>query len=399
MPSAHAILSASGAKRWMSCPPSARLEERLKGVFGEKSSPFAEEGTKAHSLAELKLLRAKHELGDSDGINEFNYNLRRKALGEIPKEMDDATDYYRDIVIEKYVTAKSECPDAKLFLEQRLDFTNWVPSGFGTGDAVILSDSLLEIIDLKYGKGVPVSAIENPQARCYGLGAIQVFGTLFDFELVRNTIIQPRLDSVSEETLERVELLDWGANELKPAAELAWKGKGEFNPGEHCRFCAARAICSARAQKAMQIFQHDIGKPGLLPDESIPEILAVADVAEQWIKDLKQYALSQAMRGQEWPGYKLVRGKRPGRKWKSEEAAKEQLIRAGYTPEVYEETKFKSVTQIEKLVGKSAFRAIFEPLTTQGEGNLELVPESDTRLEFKAADADFSDMANGELES
>lgn len=399
MPSTHAVLSASGAKRWMSCPPSARLEERLHGVFGEQSSPYAKEGTQAHSLAELKLLRAKHDLADSDGINEFNYSLRRKSLGDIPKEMDAATDYYRDIVIEKYVTAKSSCPDARLMLEQRLDFSQWVPSGFGTGDAIILSDVMLEVIDLKYGKGVPVSAVENPQARCYGLGAIQVFGVLFDFAKVRNTIIQPRLDSVTEETLDRAELLDWGANELKPAAELAWKGKGEYNPGGHCKFCAARAICYARAQKAMQIFKHDLGDPGLLPDESIPEILAVADVAETWIKDLKQYALSQALRGQEWKGYKLVRGKRPGRKWKNEESAKEQLIRAGYTPDVYEETKFKSVTAIEKIVGKTAFRAIFEPLTTQEEGSLVLVPEDDKRIEYKAADADFADMITNSNEN
>jgi len=398
MPGAHAILSASGAHRWIDCPPSARLEERLRGVLGEKSSPFAEEGTKAHELAELKLLRAKHELGDSDGINQFNYDLRRKAMGEIPKEMDDATDYYRDIVIEKYLTAKKSCPDARLFVEQRLEFTKWVPSGFGTGDAVILADGLIEICDFKYGKGVPVSAVGNPQARCYGLGAVQIFGKLYSITHVRNTIIQPRLDSVTEETLELVELLDWAATVLKPAAELAWKGKGEYNPGDHCKFCAARAICAARAQKAMNIFRYDLGSPGLLPDESIPEILAVADVAEEWIKDLKAYALSQALRGQEWAGYKLVRGKRPGRKWKNEEKAKEQLIRAGYTPDVYEETKFKSVTQIEKLVGKSAFNAIFSELTTQEEGNFTLVPEDDKRIEFKAADADFSDMVNNENE-
>ena len=140
MPGLHATLSASGAKRWMSCPPSARLEERLHGIFGDKSSPFAEEGTKAHSLAELKLLREKGRLGEPDGINEFNYNLRRKALGSIPKEMDDATDFYAEIVLEKFLTAKKDCPDAQLLLEQRLDFSEWVPQGFGTGDAVIISD-------------------------------------------------------------------------------------------------------------------------------------------------------------------------------------------------------------------------------------------------------------------
>lgn len=394
MPGLHATLSASGAKRWMSCPPSARLEERLRGIFGEKSTPFAEEGTKAHSLAELKLLREKGRLSEDDGINDFNYDLRRKALGDIPKEMDEATDYYAEIIIEKFLTARQSCPDAQLKLEQRLDFSRWVPDGFGTGDAVIVSEELLEVCDLKYGKGVPVFAESNPQARCYGLGALHCYGVLYGFKHVRNTIIQPRLDSVTEEMLTTDELLQWAETELKPAAELAWKGKGEFNPGDHCKFCAARAICYARATKAMTIFKHGFETPGVIPDDAIPEILAVADTAIDWIKDLQAYALSQALRGQEWPGYKLVRGKRPPRKWVDEEEAKHQLIRAGYEPEVYTETKFKSPSNIEKLVGKQAFEAIFATLVTQGDGALTLVPESDKRTEFTSAEADFSDITN-----
>ena len=394
MPGLHATLSASGAKRWMSCPPSARLEERLRGIFGEKSTPFAEEGTKAHSLAELKLLREKGRLSEDDGINDFNYDLRRKALGDIPKEMDEATDYYAEIIIEKFLTARQSCPDAQLKLEQRLDFSRWVPNGFGTGDAVIVSEELLEVCDLKYGKGVPVFAENNPQARCYGLGALHCYGVLYGFKHVRNTIIQPRLDSVTEEMLTTDELLQWAETELKPAAELAWKGKGEFNPGGHCKFCAARAICYARATKAMTIFKHGFETPGVIPDDAIPEILAVADTAIDWIKDLQAYALSQALRGQEWPGYKLVRGKRPPRKWVDEEEAKHQLIRAGYEPEVYTETKFKSPSNIEKLVGKQAFEAIFATLVTQGDGALTLVPESDKRTEFTSAEADFSDITN-----
>lgn len=394
MPGLHATLSASGAKRWMSCPPSARLEERLRGIFGEKSTPFAEEGTKAHSLAELKLLREKGRLSEDDGINDFNYDLRRKALGDIPKEMDEATDYYAEIIIEKFLTARQSCPDAQLKLEQRLDFSRWVPDGFGTGDAVIVSEELLEVCDLKYGKGVPVFAENNPQARCYGLGALHCYGVLYGFKHVRNTIIQPRLDSVTEEMLTTDELIKWAETELKPAAELAWKGKGEFNPGDHCKFCAARAICYARATKVMTIFKHGFETPGVIPDDAIPEILAVADTAIDWIKDLQAYALSQALRGQEWPGYKLVRGKRPPRKWVDEEEAKHQLIRAGYEPEVYTETKFKSPSNIEKLVGKQAFEAIFATLVTQGDGALTLVPESDKRTEFTSAEADFSDITN-----
>ena len=389
---AHAILSASGAKRWMACPPSARLEEKLHDRFGEQSSPFAAEGTKAHSLAELKLLREKGRLGDTDGINQFNYDARRKALGDIPKEMDAATDLYADIIIEKYLSARKVSPDAKLMLEQRLDFSKWVPHGFGTGDAVIVSDAILDVSDLKYGKGVRVDAKENPQARCYGLGAIDAFGDLYGFQTVRNTIIQPRLDHITEEQLSRTELLDWADAELTPKAQLAWAGDGEFHPGDHCKFCAARAICYARAAQAMQLFKHGMDAPAVLPDSEIPQMLAMADDAIAWLGELKSYALRQALKGQKWPGYKLVRGKRPRRAWADEEAAREQLIRAGYRPEQFEEHKLKSAAQVEKEIGKQASDVLLKGLIVQGEGALTLVPETDGRPEFAPADADFSDM-------
>lgn len=389
---AHAILSASGAKRWMACPPSARLEEKLHDRFGEQSSPFAAEGTKAHSLAELKLLREKGRLGDTDGINQFNYDARRKALGDIPKEMDAATDLYADIIIEKYLSARKVSPDAKLMLEQRLDFSKWVPHGFGTGDAVIVSDAILDVSDLKYGKGVRVDAKENPQARCYGLGAIDAFGDLYGFPNVRNTIIQPRLDHITEEQLSRTELLHWADTELTPKAQLAWAGDGEFHPGEHCKFCAARAICYARAAQAMQLFRHGMDAPAVLPDSEIPQMLAMADDAIAWLGELKSYALRQALKGQKWPGYKLVHGKRPRRAWRNEESAREQLIRAGYRPEQFEEHKLKSAAQVEKEIGKQAFDVLLKDLTVQGDGALTLVPETDGRPEFAPADADFSDM-------
>lgn len=393
MPSVHAVLSASGAHRWIACPPSARLEERYHGIFGDVSSSFAAEGTQAHSLAELKLQRQLWSLTDGDeGINQFNFQARVKALGNIPPEMDKATEYYADLVIEKYLTVRKTCPDAKLFIEQRLDFSEWVPQGFGTGDAVIISDTLCEVCDLKYGKGVPVSAIDNPQARCYGLGALQAYGHLYDFTHVRNTIIQPRLDSVTEETLTTEELLTWADTVLKPAAELAWSGEGDFNPGPHCKFCAARALCYARALQAMNVFKDIFAKPDSIPYEQIPDILAVADGAIDWLKELQAFALQQALRGEEWRGYKLVHGRRPPRKWLSEEKTEEQLIRAGYKPEDYKVTTLKSVSQIEKLVGAQAFKAIFEDMTTQSDGALTLVPEDDPRLEYSSADADFSDL-------
>lgn len=387
MPGVHAILSASSAKRWMSCPPSARLEEKLRDRFGDRSSPFAEEGTRAHALAELKLQK---EIGL---INDFSYKMQREAMTGVDNEMEWATDRYVDIVMQKYYEAKKSCPDAQIFIEQRLDFSTWVPHGFGTGDVVIVSDMILDVCDLKYGKGVPVIAEGNPQARCYGLGALSAYGDLYAFPKVRNTIIQPRLDSVTEETLTREELLRWAEEDLKPKAELAWAGEGEYDPGDHCRFCAARALCYHRAAKCMQIFDSGMQSPGILPDEEIPRILEVADIAEAWIADIRAYAKSQALKGQQWAGFKLVAGRRPPRKWTDAEAVIDQLSRAGYTDEqIYKPRELITVGEAEKLLGKPAFRAILGQFSVQGEGAPTLVPESDKRLSINSSEAAFADL-------
>lgn len=387
MPGMHAILSASSSKRWMSCPPSARLEEKLRERFGDRSSPFAEEGTKAHALAELKL---RKEIGE---INDFSFKAQRAAMPGVDQEMEWATDFYVDTVMQKFYEARKTCPDAKLFIEQRLDFSHVVPKGFGTGDAVIVSDSILDVSDLKYGKGVAVDAVGNPQARCYGLGALAEFGDLYGFQRIRNTIIQPRLDSVTEETLTREELIQWGETELRPKAELAWKGEGEYCPGDHCRFCAARALCYHRAAKAMTVFQSGMQTPGVIPDEEIPKILECADVAEAWIKDIREYARSQALKGQTWNGFKLVAGRRPPRRWTDHEAVVDQLSRAGYTDDqIYKPKELISVSDAEKLMGKQGFRAILGHLTTQPEGAPTLVPESDKRLSLSSSEAAFADL-------
>lgn len=387
MPGMHAILSASSSKRWMACPPSARLEEKLRERFGDRSSPFAEEGTRAHALAELKLRR---EIGE---INDFSFKAQRAELKDVDPEMEWATDFYVDTVMQKFYEARKTCLDAKLFIEQRLDFSRWVPKGFGTGDAVIVSDYILDVADLKYGRGVPVDAVNNPQARCYGLGALAEFGDLYGFQKIRNTIIQPRLDSVTEETLSREELTEWAKNELAPKAELAWKGEGEYDPGDHCRFCAARALCYHRAAKAMTVFQSGMQTPGVIPDEEIPRILECADIAEAWIKDIRDYALRQAMKGQSWSGFKLVAGRRPPRKWTDPEAVVDQMSRAGLTEEqMYKPRQLISVSDAEKLLKKQGFRAILGHLTTQPEGAPTLVPESDKRLSLNSSEAAFADL-------
>ena len=411
-PQLHAILGASSAKRWLTCTPSARLGERLTSRFGSESSPYAQEGTKAHALAEIKVRKAfyaadgmtttvysrmsQEERDAYTGINAFRYDALRAELGDIPADMEHATDAYCDVVMEKYLSAKDHDASTRLLLEQRLDYSRWVPSGFGTGDCVIVSDSLLEIADLKYGLGIPVDAVDNPQLRLYGLGAIAKFGQLYDFPAVRMTIIQPRLESVSEETLGRVELLDWAEAEVREKAQLAWKGTGDFVPGDHCRFCPAKAVCSARVSEALKLFRYGFESPGLIPDEQIPGILETLDVAEAWIKDFRAYAEKQALNGQKFPGWKLVRGKKPNRRWADPEEVRAQLLRAGYAPGQIETTSLKPVGEIEKTIGAKAFRALVGGLVAQGEGRLTLVPESDKRLEYASADAAFADLISND---
>ena len=390
-PGKHALLGASSAKRWLTCTPSARLEEKLKARMPDSDggNQYTREGTKAHEVGELKLRR---EIGE---INRYHFDERvrqlEKQMGKIDGEMEEATDQYVAIVMERFFEARKTCPDAQLMLETRLDFSRWVPHGFGTGDAIVVGDHFMDVMDLKYGKGVPVDAVDNPQARLYGLGAMEQLGDLYDFKIVRNTIIQPRLDSVTTEELTREQLLRWAEEEVVPGAQMAWEGKGEFVPGDHCRFCTAKAICSARAAAAMKIFDTGLDQPAVLPEEQIPQILAYADIAKEWIKDLENYARSLALRGGRLRGYKLVRG-RSNRSWKDEEGLIDNLLRAGYKREDIISSELKSVSEIEKLLGKKGFTTFAESYTFKPEGKLTLVPESDKRAEYNPADADFSDM-------
>lgn len=410
-PTLHAVLSPSSSERWIQCPPSARLCERLETRFEKKDSPYAREGTLAHALGEIKIRNALYHADEMttakwsrmspeeqeayEGINDFRFRALREELGEVAKDVEKATDTYCDVVMNKYHEARENDPSTVLLLEQRVDLSRWVPGSFGSSDCIIVSDNLLEVCDYKNGVGIPVDAMGNPQIRLYELGAYAKFRGLYDFDRVRGTIIQPRLDSVSDETLTVEGLLDWAEDTVVPAARMAWAGQGDFHPGSWCRFCAAKAICSARVAEAMKIFRYGLESPGVIPDEQIPEILATLDTAEAWISDIRNYAEAQALRGQKWQGYKLVRGKRPNRKWSDPEEVKAQLLRAGYGPEQFERHELKPPGEVEKALGKTAFRALLEGLVSQGEGRLTLVPESDKRQEYSAADADFSDLIGG----
>lgn len=381
----HAMLSASGSSRWLACPPSARLEEQLP----EETSEYAAEGRFAHTLAELHLqLYLKT-------ITKRVFNKRLKELQQSPfysQEMEDYVQIYTDLAIEKINAARNRSKDALVFLEQRLDFSSWVPEGFGTGDVVIIADGVIEVIDLKYGKGVAVSAEENSQMRLYGLGALHLYDCLYDINTARMTIIQPRLDNVSTEELSTDELTTWGDEYVRPRAELADKGEGEFSAGEHCRFCRVKATCRARAEANLELTRYDFQDPPLLSNEEIAEILFHAEALRIWIKDIQGYALDQAYKhGIKFDGWKLVEG-RSSRKYADEESVAQTLMEKGYQADKIFTQSLLGITAMEKFLGKKRFEEILNDLVVKPPGRPTLVPESDKRPEIQSVESARADF-------
>lgn len=374
----HALLSASGAKRWLMCPPSARLEER----FEDTTSSYAEEGTRAHALAEARI---RYDLLKT--INKKEFDTIWKDLAP-DTEMEEMSELYEDLITEKYSAALAKTKDAMLLIEERLDFSHIVPEGFGTGDAIIIADGTMEVIDLKYGKGVHVYAEDNPQIRLYGLGALQKYGYLYDIKEVALTIVQPRLDNVSTELLAAETLEEWGEQYVRPRALLADKGEGDYCTGDHCQFCKGKAICRARAEEALSLAKHEFATPPILDDDEIPEILMLLDKAEAWIKDIKDYAYQKALAGTKWPGFKLVEG-RSNRCYMDEELVADKLMANGYEDNQIYEKKLKGITAMEKLLTKKSFTELLDDLVIKPPGKPTLVPESDKREEFNSATRDF----------
>ena len=373
---AHALLSASGSHRWLHCTPSARLEE----TFNEQASVFAQEGTAAHALSEHKL---RLYLGQESS---------RPASPFDGGELDYHTDVYADFAIELITDARIYCRDPIILLEQRLDYSCYVPGGFGTGDLVIISDKILDIVDLKYGKGVPVPAEDNPQMKLYALGALTLFDALYDIQTVRMTICQPRLESISTYEVSADELTKWAEEELRPKAQLAINGEGEFIPGEHCRFCRARRACRARAEEHLALARHDFKLPALLTGEEISEVLSIADRLSTWASDVYAYATDLAIReGKQWQGYKLVEG-RSNRKYTSENSVVEAVTAAGYS-DIYRQSLI-GITDMEKLLGKKRFKELLADLVEKPEGKPTLVPVTDKRQAItlnNTAEADFKE--------
>lgn len=373
MPNKHALLSASSAYRWMACPPSAKLASSYK----DESSTYAAEGTDAHSLCEYKLKTALGRKADdpTEDLTYFN------------EEMDASSDAYAGYALEQLEAAKKGTADPVVLIEQQVDFSRWVPQGFGIADCVIVADKVLTVIDFKYGQGVLVEAENNPQMMCYALGALSMMDALYDIEKIIMTIFQPRRDNISSFRLSVKTLYDWAEKELKPKAHLAFEGKGDYAAGDWCRFCKAKVDCRARAEANLALAKFDFEMPPTLSDADIEAILPMLDDLTSWAADLKDYALSRALSGKVWHGFKLVEG-RANRRYLNEEAVAQTVIDAGFDP--YEK-KLLGIIAMQKLLSKKRFEELLGSLIEKPQGKPSLVPESDKRPAMQTANQDFKE--------
>lgn len=373
-PVKHAVLSASSSHRWLNCNPSARLEEK----FEDNETEAAAEGTAAHALCEHKL-RKMLKLRSRKPTSKYDCD-----------EMDEYTDGYVEFVSEQIAQAKQFCKDPLVLIEQKLDFSCYVPDGFGTGDCLVVADHLLHIIDFKYGMGVLVDAVENPQMMLYALGALRLFDSLYEIDTVSMSIYQPRRDNVSTWTISVAELNEWAENTLVPKAKLAFEGKGEFSPGTWCTFCKAAVKCRARAEAKLQLTKYEFAEPPLLSDEEIEDILGRVDDLTKWANEIVAYAQDAAINhGKTWSGFKLVES-RTIRKYSDEEAVAQAASDAGYH-DIYKKSLIP-ITEMEKLMGKKTFAEVLGGLVVKPQGKPTLVPASDKRpaIIVTGAEQDFT---------
>lgn len=383
----HALLSPSGASRWLECTPSARLEEQ----FPDSTSEAAKEGTLAHRLGET-ILRNFYMMITPDQYFAAMAEIEADPMYNV--EMQSHAENYAAFVIERFNEARARTKgEAELQIEAKIDLTRYVPEGFGTGDAIIIADGTLEIIDLKYGKGVSVSCENNKQMMLYALGAVEDFELAFEIHDVAMTIYQPRLDNVSTFVMPVGDLLVWGENELKPRAELAFEGKGEFMAGKHCQFCRAKAQCRELARRNLEIAKYEFRSAPLLNDEEIADVLRRADEFSKWISAVEEFAFNEAVeKGKKWPGFKLVEG-RSNRVYTDQDKVAGALKENGY-PEalIYEPKKLLGITAMEKAITKKSFTDLLSDFVAKPQGKPTLVPESDKRPEWNSAASAIEDF-------
>ena len=372
----HASLSPSASARWIACPPSARLAAQ----YENKSSSYAEEGTSAHALCAYKL---EHALGRRarDPTEDLTF---------YDEEMETCAEDYAAFVLQLVEEAKATCRDPLVLVEERLDYSRacGVPDSFGTGDCVIVADGRLTIVDFKYGKGISVSAKRNTQLMCYALGALGAFDGIYAIETIRLAIYQPRLENVSIDEFPKDELTKWGAEVLMPRAKQAYAGEGEFQAGDHCRFCPAKADCRKRAEYNLELAKYDFQMPPDLSDDEIDMVLMKADELVSWANDIKEYALQQALSGTEYPDFKVVAG-RSVTKYTDEDAVAETVKKLGYEPY---ERKLLGITAMKSLLGKKQFEEALGSLTYKPPGKPTLVPKSDKRPAMNTAKTDFENV-------
>ncbi len=366
----HAVLSPSSSERWLACPPSAQINARME----DTTSRYAAEGTLAHKIAELQLQLALGEITK----RKFNSEMKKIEADELfYRGMIDEVQEYTDLVMTLYQEAKKEDPAAEIYVEQKLDLDTYAPESFGTGDAVILTKDYAHVIDLKFGKGVAVEADDNPQLKLYGLGALEEFGFLHDIKEVRATIAQIRRGSILTYRAPTAEVLDWGLNYVRPRAELAFKGEGEFQAGDHCKFCKFGTKCKARAKFYEEEFTK--AEKASLSNEDIGRLLGIIKDMVDWAKALEEDALASALAGETIPGWKIVEG-RSVRKITDQDGLVKVLKKEGYTEdEFYKPVQIKGLGDLEKLIGKKQFDELSKPYIEKPPGKPTLAPENDKR--------------------
>lgn len=380
---AHALLSPSAAHRWINCTAAPRLEADVE----DKGSDFAAEGTLAHAYCaqKLKAFLGLPTEGEAKEIAELN---DRYHTGE----MDEYTDTYKTIVLEKYNAARAKTKDALLLIETRLDFSEYVPDAFGTADAIIIADGTMEVIDFKYGKGVKVSAEDNPQMKIYALGAYEKFSFEYKIDRVRMTIIQPRIENFSEWELSVSELMAWTDSVLTPKAQQAYKGDGPQVPGDWCQFCKVKSSCRALTQKCIDAAKNHPDPKLISPDELAADVLPMLATVKTWLAGVEDYALQQALSGVQLPGWKVVEG-RSVRKITDQDGAALALNKAGYkTTEIYKPQELRTITDLEKLTGKKQFAVICGEFVEKPQGKPTLAPDSDKRPAIDPLADDFKDV-------
>lgn len=382
MPGTHALLSPSGAHRWLNCTASPRLEQQMP----DRDTEYSLEGTYAHAVCAMKL---KSRLG-------LSYENELKEIEALSRyhsaEVEECTDTYVDCVLERLQKATDSTKDALLFIENKLDFEKWIPEAYGTADAVIICDGRIEVIDFKYGKGVKVDADHNAQMMIYALGAYEKFSFEYDIIEVRMTIFQPRLGNISSWTIPTVELLDWAEKELKPKAREAFSGKGAQRCGDWCKFCKAKPICRELANTALSTSANHKDARLLSNHDIEDDVLPYLSTIKEWLSSVEAYVLERALGGTKYKGWKIVEG-RSVRKIANQHGVINALHGLGYTDvELMKPEELRSLTDLEKLVGKKKFAEYCGEYIIKPQGKPTLVPESDKRPEYNSATTDFQNF-------